>query len=78
MCQALLAAGKDPTPYSGYSFRIGATSTATERGVEDLLIKILGLWESAAYQCYMKILQERLTVVSKILASEQDENSLPR
>ena len=69
VCQALLAAGKDPTPYSGYSFRIGATSTAAERGVEDLLIKILGHWESAAYQHYVKILRERLAVVSKILAS---------
>ena len=47
-----------------------AASTATERSVEDLLIKILGCWQSSAYQCYMKILSERLAVVLKILASE--------
>ena len=40
--QALLAVGKDPAPYSTHSFRIWAASTATENGVEELLIKIFG------------------------------------
>ena len=52
--QALLNAGKDPAPYSGHSFRIGGTSTAAERGVEDLLIKILSHWQRLAYQHYVK------------------------
>ena len=70
VCQALLSAGKDHAPYSGHSFRIGATSTAAERGMEDSLIKVLGRWQSSAYQRYVKIPREHLAVVSKILASE--------
>ena len=68
--QALQSAGKDPAPYSGHSFRIGAASTAAERGVEDSLIKILGCWQSSAYQRCVKIPRKHLAVVSKILASE--------
>ena len=68
--QALLAAGKDTAPYSSHSFRIGAATTAASRGVEDSLIKILGRWESAAYQRYVKISRERLAGVSRILATE--------
>ena len=66
MHQALLAVGKNLTPYSGHSFRIRVMSTATKRGVEDLLIKIFGCWKSAAaYQCYVNSQK-----VPKILASE--------
>ena len=68
--QALLSAGKDPASYSSHSFRIGATSTAAEMGVEDSLIKILGHWQSSAYQRYVKIPKEHLAVVAKILASD--------
>ena len=52
---ALLAVGKTPAPYSGHRFRIRVMSTATNRGVEDLLIKIFGRWKSAAAnQRYVK------------------------
>ena len=40
--------------YSGHSFRIGAATTATARGVPDHLIKTLGLWSSDAYQIYIR------------------------
>ena len=33
--KALLAAGIDPKPYSGHSFRTGAATTAARQGVED-------------------------------------------
>ena len=62
----------DPTPYSGHSFRIGAVTMAASKGIEDSLIKILGRWESSAYQRYVKIPRERLAAVSQSLASEQD------
>ena len=44
---ALLA---NATPYSGHSFRIGAVMSAAAAGVEDAIIKILGRWQSTAYQ----------------------------
>ena len=38
---------------------------ATERGMEDSLIKILSRWESTAYQHYVKIPRECLMIVSR-------------
>lgn len=35
--------------YAGHSFMIGAATTAMERGLEDSLIKALGMWESTPY-----------------------------
>ncbi len=35
MRQALAAAGVDPKPYSGHSFRIGAATTAAKRHNQD-------------------------------------------
>ena len=43
---------------------------ATERDMEDSLIKILSRWESVAYQDYVKIPRECLMIVSKILVSD--------
>ena len=39
---ALEKAGLDQSRYCGYSFRIGAVTTAAEHGIEDSVIKILG------------------------------------
>ena len=52
--QALLAAGKDPAPYSSHNFRIGVVSTATKRGMEDSLNR----WE---LECSLPALCERST-----------------
>ena len=51
---ALRRAGLDPTWYAGHSFRTGAATTAAQRGIQDLLIKTLGRWESAAYTVYVR------------------------
>ena len=48
--EALSVAGVDCTAYSGHSFRIGAATTAAERGISDATIKMLGRWKSSAYQ----------------------------
>ena len=50
---ALTEQGVDARRYSGHSFRIGAATTAAARGIPDHLIKIMGRWESAAYQLYV-------------------------
>ena len=53
---------------TGHSFRIGAATTAAEKGVEDSLIKTLGRWESNAYQTYIRVPREVLAETSLRLA----------
>jgi integrase len=68
--RALSAAGLDPKPYSGHSFRSGAATTAAKQGVEDSTIKMLGRWKSSAYQLYMMTPREQLAKISaKLVAS---------
>ena len=45
---ALEKAGINQTDYCSHSFRIGAATTAAEKGIEDSVIKTLGRWKSAA------------------------------
>ena len=52
----------------GHSFRIGAATAAARRGIEDSVIKILGRWESAAYQQFVKIPRDQLACYSCILS----------
>ena len=55
---ALRGIGLNESDYAGHSFRIGAATTAAERGFEDSLIKTLGRWESEAYQLYIRLPQK--------------------
>ena len=52
--KALAVVGIDSSRYAGHSFRIGAPTTAAQKGIEDSLIKTLGRWESAAYTLYIR------------------------
>ena len=52
---ALLVLGYDEASYAGHSFRIGSATTVAEQGVEDSVIKMLGCWESSAFQLYMYV-----------------------
>lgn len=61
VCQALVATCKDPVLHNGHSFRIGAMSMATARGIKDLLINIHGA--GRAWSC-VKI--PRMVLQSKI------------
>jgi len=46
ICQALQTLGLESSHYAGHSFRIGAATTAAERGFPDSTIKVLGRWKS--------------------------------
>ena len=66
--EALTMAGMDSTSYSGHSFRSGAATTAASRGLDETTIKMLGRWQSNAYQVYIKTPRDQLAQVSKVLA----------
>ena len=53
--QALCQVGIQPDAFNGHSFRIGAATTAAQRGMEDSLIQTLGRWKSDAYKLYIKL-----------------------
>ena len=65
----LADANIDTTGYSGHSFRVGAATTAARVGLGDAMIKMLGRWESAAYQQYIRTPRDSLAAVSSQLAS---------
>ena len=46
--------GLDSSRYSGHSLRIGGATSATEAGLSHWQIKLLGHWNSQAYQTYIK------------------------
>ena len=67
--QALRALGLESTHYAGHSFRIGAATTAAERGIPDSTIKVLGRWKSEAFQTYIRLPQQWLASISQQLST---------
>lgn len=65
---ALNQTGMDTSGFTGHSFRIGAATSAAQAGLEDSLIKMLGRWESSAYQRYIRTPRHSLAAVSQTLA----------
>ena len=63
----LKKAGIDDKNYSGHSFRIGAVTTAAQKGIEDAIIKSLGRWKSLAYLEYIKVPCNQLAGISSRL-----------
>ena len=76
--EALTSLGYDCTHYAGHSFRVGAATTAAQKGMQDSLIKTLGRWESAAYMVYIQTPPDILCRVAGTLAQEKLTPSVNR
>ena len=66
--KTLVAAGMDPSKFSGHSFRIGAASVAAARGVEDSTIQTLGRWKSDCYKRSIRIPRHELASISRSIS----------
>ncbi len=69
--QALLTLGLSSGDYMGHSFRIGAATTAAERGLPSSMIQKLGRWRSTAFLGYIRTTPHQLTPLTRTLASGQ-------
>ena len=67
--EILREAGIDDSKYASHSFRSGAATTAAEVGISEVHIKMLGRWESDAYQVYVKTPPQKLAELSKRLVA---------
>ena len=65
--RGLQAAGLEMSRFSGHSLRIGAATSAAAAGVPDHLIKMLGRWQSEAYQLYVRTPRESLLGVAQLI-----------
>ena len=65
--QILKSSGLSTQEYNTHSFRIGSATSAKAAGISDLHIKMLGRWQSDAYQSYIKTSPEDLAKYSKLL-----------
>lgn len=59
----------NPAHDSGHSFRIGAATTAAQRGLPVYLIQVMGRWSSSAYQRYIELPPSTLATALTSLAS---------
>ena len=66
--QALQQTGVVGHHFNGHSFRIGAATSASQAGVPETTIKILGRWSSMAYQQYIRPSTTDLAAVSRYIA----------
>ena len=74
--ETLEVAGVDCSGYSVHSFRFGAATTATSKGIQDSLIKTMGRWKSVAYQLYVRTPQAQLISVAHTLAGSSEQSGL--
>lgn len=60
--------------FNGHSFRIGAATTASVVGILEATIKVLGRWQSMAYQQYVRPSASTLVGVAPRLLSSATPN----
>lgn len=65
--KALTSQGVDSSKYSGHSFRKGAASSASEVGISEADIQLLGRWRSNAVKLYVQVSAPRLLSLSSSL-----------
>jgi site-specific recombinase XerD len=55
--------------YSGHSFRIGAATTASAKGIDipETTIQALGRWSSDSYKRYIRLPRKELANISQLL-----------
>ena len=75
--QALQQMGVIGHHFNGHSFRIGAVTSASQAGVPETMIKILGRWSSMAYQQYIRPSTTDLAAVSRYIAGSPGLQSKP-
>lgn len=73
--QALTASGVNGSLFNGHSFRIGAATAASAAGVPETTIKLLGRWQSSAYQQYIRTPPSDLAHISRQLVEPDYSHS---
>jgi len=59
--------------YNSHSFCIGTAATAAQANIPEAYMKMLGRWQSDAYQRYIETPPHELAKFSSVLASASDE-----
>ena len=75
---ALHLAGVNKRHFNGHSFRIGAATSASQAGVPETMIKLLGRWSSMAYQQYIRPSLPELAAVSREIAHPNPQQTQHR
>jgi hypothetical protein len=65
---ALQAIGLPHLDFAGHSFRIGAATAAARAGIEDSTIRVMGRWNSSAFQTYIRTPRQQLAQFSALLS----------
>ncbi len=69
LASVLTFCGLSPHSYIGYSFHIGAATTAAESGIPDATIRMLSRWSSKAYEIYLRSDPRTILVAQQTLSS---------
>ena len=74
----LAEAGLDVSRYSRHSFWIGVAKAASQAGLSDSMIQLLGRWRSSAFLSYIQIPAEHPINMSSTIAGWTPPNTHPQ